>query len=487
MVANRPPTATQVEIGPAVVYIDSELLCTLMDYYDEDLNEDQSTVQWLLNGVPVSGATEETWTVYNELSGESLLTIGDVVTCEIEPSDGIETLPVLTVSKMVVNKPPEVLVGYVSPAQPSSSSPVFINAVTRDVDGDVITLQYDWYLNGQLIGNESSLPASVLERGDQVQAQITPYSNGVNGVSYLTDIVDIGNGYPYPATPVINPLGPREGVDDLICSSLTSPSDPDGDPTVHTFSWKVNGNWTMYTVDTIPATELQAGDVWVCLITATDDQGAARSASTYTIVRRPEPLWAELYEFDPVVQLFADTQSDSVAQFYTQRDNRDCWAQQDTWSSLEIESFRSLTDLEALEVEFTVYSDDTKLDIAFWGYDFNQTGISDYLSIWLTGQQSSEDSQIVWGDWYLPFTTSGSEDSVSLGLGYQTGQPHTLRVEVDHLLSQVTVVFDDATVYQGSDVELIPLQSPKFYLRSIRSNDVADVCWHSIKLFEGNP
>ena len=62
-----------------------------------------------------------------------------------------------------------------------------------------------------------------------------------------------------------------------------------------------------------------------------------------------------------MVQLFADTQSDSVAQFYTQRDNRDCWAQQDIWSSLEIESFRSLTDLEVLEVEFTAYSDDTKL------------------------------------------------------------------------------------------------------------------------------
>ena len=43
----------------AVVYIDSELMY-LMDYYDEDLNEDQSTAQWLLNGVPVSGATEET-------------------------------------------------------------------------------------------------------------------------------------------------------------------------------------------------------------------------------------------------------------------------------------------------------------------------------------------------------------------------------------------------------------------------------------------
>ena len=64
------------------------------------------------------------------------------------------------------------------------------------------------------------------------------------------------------------------------------------------------------------------------------------------------------------------------------------------------------------------------------------------------------------------------------------GQPHTLRVEVDHLLSQVTVIFDEAVVYQGSDVELIPLQSPKFYLRSIRSNDVTDVCWHSIKLLK---
>ena len=487
VVVNRPPTATQVEIAPSVVYIDAGLMCTLMDYYDEDLNEDQSTVQWLLNGIPVIGATEETWTVYDEVSGESLLNIGDVVTCEIEPSDGIETLPILTVSKTVVNKPPEVLVGYVSPAQPSSSSPVFINAVTRDIDGDVITLQYDWYLNGQLVGNEVSLSAAMLERGDQVQAQITPYSNGVNGVSYLTEIVEIGNGYPYPADPVINPLGPREGIDDLLCSSLTQPSDPDGDPTVHSYSWKVNGNWTMYTVDTIPATELQAGDVWVCLITATDDEGAARSASTYTVVRRPEPLWAELYEFDPVVQLFADTQSDSVAQSYTQRDNRNCWAQQDTWSSLEIEAFRSMTDLEALEVEFTVYSDDTKIDVALWGYDFNQIGISDYLSVWLTEVQSIEGSQVAWGDWYLPFTTSGSEDSLSLGFGYQIAQPHTLRIEVDHLLNQTTVIFDQTIAYQGSDADLIPLQSPKFYLRSVRSNDVADVCWHSIKLFEGNP
>ena len=188
-----------------------------------------------------------------------------------------------------------------------------------------------------------------------------------------------------------------------------------------------------------------------------------------------------------MIQLFADTQSDSEPQFYTQRDNRDCWSQQDTWSSLEIESFRSLTDLEALEVGFTVYSEDTKVDVAFWGFDFNQIGISDYLSVWLTEEQSNEDSQIVWGDWYLPFTTSGSEDILSLGFGYQIAHPHSLRIEVDHLLNQMTVMFDQTVIYQGSDVELMPLESPKFYLRSIRNNDVADVCWHSIKLFEGNP
>ena len=42
-------------------------------------------------------------------------------------------------------------------------------------------------------------------------------------------------------------------------------------------------------VDTIPATVIVLRRVGR-LITATDDQGAACSASTYTIVRRPEPL-----------------------------------------------------------------------------------------------------------------------------------------------------------------------------------------------------
>ena len=123
--------------------------------------------------------------------------------------------------------------GYVSPAQPSS--PVFINAITRDVDGDVITLQYDWYLNGQPVGNESSLMQSIPERGDQVQAQITPYSNGVNGVSYLTDIVDIET---VQTLLILSSILLDQEAWMIWSVLLTQPSDPDGDPTVHNFRGK---------------------------------------------------------------------------------------------------------------------------------------------------------------------------------------------------------------------------------------------------------
>ena len=484
-VINRPPTASQVVIAPTTLYIDSELTCALLDYYDEDLNEDQSLVQWYVNGTLVH--EEPSWTVYDAENEVSELNVGDEVTCTVIPSDGIVTLAPLSISKTVVNKPPEILVAYISPAQPASTSPANVFAVSRDVDGDEVTLGFDWYLNGQLVSNEPSLPAEILERGDQIQTVVTPYAGGQNGQGYVTEMVEVGNGYPFPAEPVIAPLGPREGVDDLHCSSLTTPSDPDGDPTTHTFSWQVNGNWTMYTVETIPATETQAGDVWVCLITATDAEGAARSASAYTLIRRPAPLWTQLYEFDHDMQLFATPISDSVPQVATVRDGQDCWSQQDVWSSLAIASFRSLSDLEAIEADFTVYSPDTKVDLTFWGFDFNYGGVSEYLSIWLTDDQGTEDSKMVWGDWVMPTTTSVNQSEVVLNAGYSIGMTHTVRVETDELLEQVSILLDGSVLYQGTDAEILNLNQPNFYVRSMRTSNVADVCWHDIKLYEGNP
>ena len=88
----------------------------------------------------------------------------------------------------------------------------------------------------------------------------------------------VSNSAPSAFNPLIEPIEPAAGADDLVCTAQTS--DADNDPVSLSYEWTVDGVLTTFTSDTVPATETADGEVWVCTMTPNDgtDDGTPVSA-----------------------------------------------------------------------------------------------------------------------------------------------------------------------------------------------------------------
>ena len=82
---------------------------------------------------------------------------------------------------------------------------------------------------------------------------------------------------PSAASISISNQDPLEQVDDLYCEILVDSIDPDGNPVTYSFDWTVDGSiyngtstTTVYSGDTIPASETNGGEVWECTVTPND-------------------------------------------------------------------------------------------------------------------------------------------------------------------------------------------------------------------------
>ena len=81
--------------------------------------------------------------------------------------------------------------------------------------------------------------------------------------------ITITNRPPEQPTVSISPSSPVEGVDDLVCTATSI--DLDGTTPNYSYEWTQNGNSASYTTNTIPSSDISAGDTWECIVTPDDD------------------------------------------------------------------------------------------------------------------------------------------------------------------------------------------------------------------------
>jgi hypothetical protein len=122
-----------------------------------------------------------------------------------------------------------------------------VDATAADIDGDEVTIAYQWTKDGEPIGNGKSI-AVPLKRGDNVEVRITPF----DGSEY---------GHPAILTREITNMPPvigwdkRFNFDGKVCSYQVKASDPDGD----TLSYTLKSGPQGMTID--PSTGLVKWDV----------------------------------------------------------------------------------------------------------------------------------------------------------------------------------------------------------------------------------
>ena len=333
------------------------------------------------------------------------------------------------------------------------------------------------------------MSSELINRGDQIQVAITPTSGGVDGGTYLTALVEIENSYPDRPVPVITPLGAREGIDDLLCSSSTPFTDADGDSLLVAYLWQVNGVDTMFTVDTVPSTEILAGELWTCTITLTDPDGASISGSASIIIRQMNPVWTQLWSeyLDQAVGAITANHSDGT-QLSDSLQGQDCWRQTATYSAIYVPVSRTGSELEAVEVDFFWLGEYGEISLLPLSNIFGSNGAEDYFSIDL--EYTSPSTSVGWsyGDW-MTVDTEGTISSSSGHGNFGINQWQTLRVEYDYLLNQILVYIDGTLITDSNSIPLDQLQDTYVQLRSSGDTRTAimDVCWGELTIYEGTP
>ena len=266
-VVNAAPSITGVSVTPAApVRTDDTLTCAAEGYSDPDGDGASYIYAWTVDGVDAGVSAAE-------LTGESF-SKGQLVVCTVTPNDGeVDGAPVSSDAISIEDTAPVLTSATISPstADRTETLGVTLGSAT-DADGDTITYEYAWTVDGSAAGTSATL-AGAFARGDSVGVSVTPVAGAVRGTPVAASAITIVNAPPSMLTHVI---APSTAYTDTTITSSPTGTDPDGDALTFSYRWTLNGTSSSYTSSTLPGSAFSRGDVVVAYAQAND--GTTNSA-----------------------------------------------------------------------------------------------------------------------------------------------------------------------------------------------------------------
>jgi alpha-tubulin suppressor-like RCC1 family protein len=289
-VVNALPSASGVTISPTNPTPGDAPSCD-WTYLDGDGDpEQETTVEWLVNGAVVQSDVVDTGPV----TGSSVsFQTGDQITCTVTPSDGVDTgVPVSEhVGTCGGNCDPVVTNVSISPT-PVTAAVSAINCLYDffDADNDADASIIYWYVNGSpaYAGASYSGPWAT---GDTVMCQVLPSDGGTPG-SPIEETITVLNAPPTLSNFALNPSSPTTA--DAIQASGTT-FDADNDSVSVVYEWYVDDLLNLETGPTLAATEFTKGQTVYAVGTPDDgtDPGIPVTSDTLTVLNS-EPVLGSL-------------------------------------------------------------------------------------------------------------------------------------------------------------------------------------------------
>lgn len=131
-----------------------------------------------------------------------------------------------------------------SPSAVYTDDTLTASVSTTDLDGDSVSLVYDWTVNGVPVGaSGATLDGEIyFDRDDVVAVTVTPTDGEDAGASLASSDVTVRNTAPTAPVVAIDPAYPEAG-DELFCDVTTEATDADGDAITYTVSCDPTPNW----------------------------------------------------------------------------------------------------------------------------------------------------------------------------------------------------------------------------------------------------
>jgi len=204
------------------------------------------------------------------------------------PSSDPDT-PTVTVSLTgaVLNAAPTAPVVDVTPNSPTTTADLVCSIITpsTDSDNDTVTYTYQWHKGGVLQAalTTNTVAAASTAKGEVWKCAVTPNDGTVNG-SPGEDQVTIQNSAPTAPVAAVTPESP-DGTVDLVCTITTQSTDADGDTITYSYQWYKDGVLqSALTTNTVAAANTADGQVWKCVVTATDGSASGPSVEDHVTV-----------------------------------------------------------------------------------------------------------------------------------------------------------------------------------------------------------
>ena len=292
VVTNNPPTVSNVQIAPSMATSLDDLTLTYT-YSDQDGDSEAGTsIHWFKNGGHQTQFNDQL------TISKTHTTRNDDWWAKVTPSDG-EDVGTETQSNIVTvfNAPPTITSAVLSPSAPTNDDDLSASITgSNDNDGDTLSYEYRWYLDGSLqhgLANLTIVPSYATRGEDTWEVEIRAYDGEDYSSWVRSSAVSISgqssNTAPTVDSITISPSTPTTS-DSLIASSTSS--DADMDSIVQTeYRWWKNGVMTSFSSSMLDASVTGKSDIWSVEIRVNDgtDWSVWTASSTVQILNtRPQ-------------------------------------------------------------------------------------------------------------------------------------------------------------------------------------------------------
>jgi hypothetical protein len=275
-------TSDEVLVSNTAPEILSLSISTTAPYTDDNLEVSVSSTDADGDNVSLGYA----WYVEGSLAGSdatldgAAFSKGQTVYVVVTPSDdAVAGSSVTSEVATVVNTPPAITAVSLSPGELYTDGTLSAAVSSSDVDGDTVTIDYLWTVDGGAVSETASSLAGAdwFSKHELIQVTVTPNDGEVDGTAVSSSTVTVLNTAPEAPLVAIDPLDPAEG-DALICAVEVAAADTDLDSIAYAFTWTVDGaaftstGSTTLSGDTVSADHTSSGEVWQCTVTPNDGE-----------------------------------------------------------------------------------------------------------------------------------------------------------------------------------------------------------------------
>jgi hypothetical protein len=269
-IGNSPPELANCTITPTYPYTGADLTATPNGEYDEDGDTVTYTYIWYVD----EGSGYYDVGVYTQvLPGTNVFENTQwQVECTPVDSLGAPGTPVISQPVFIGNAPPSLTDCTVTPSSPVTTDDLTaIPGGGTDPDGDPVTYEFKWYLNGIVDTAQTAnvYPYASTQKNDIITADCIPTDGMSTGQALQAASVTVQNSAPGQAVVDIAPAAPTT-VDNLTASILTDAVDADGDLITYSYAWNETTTPASATGSTVSYTLTERGHIWEVLVTACD-------------------------------------------------------------------------------------------------------------------------------------------------------------------------------------------------------------------------